>query len=531
MFQRLLVCMSLFIVCSMICIALPSHAQEDERRDVSWVNTKLPDSPGLTHHVLSSQAMEHDVGYVVWTPPGYDEDSGKRYPVIYFLHGMGGNESADSGGFSSRVAGAIKDGVVPPVICVFPNGGRSGYRNEVERMIIDELIPTIDHNYRTIAKASSRALAGFSMGGMGSVRLVAAYPELFCLAASWGGGGRSGDTATFDAVKDNADVFKQNNTAFLQIRGDSDRFTEGNEAFAKQLDELGITNEYIVLNDTSHNLGHYYERSSDQMMAFIGRHIQSKQITLIRDAEDESAGNLPCFRIETPNAIYYLEKTGAGLSSLIDKDGNDWLSFHPEPGSGAGGEYRGFPNAVHQQDGSFFHPKNEDTEPSTVTLMKETGDQVSFVATTHTETWQAQWDFYPTHCTFTMTRMPEGYRYWVLYEGTPGGDYEDDDWWMTSAITEKQPLTQPHEGDIPAPECIAFGDKDLQRSLVLLHHRDDDAIDRFYQMQHKMTVFGFGRKGIEKFLDSVPRQFSIGFVESNTHSGISNAVDGMLNPD
>jgi len=70
-------------------------------------------------------------------------------------------------------------------------------------------------------------------------------------------------------------------------------------------------------------------------------------VRLIEDAIDESARNLPAYKIETPSATYYLEKSGAGLSSLIDRDGNDWLGFHPEPGSGAAGEYRGFPNAVH----------------------------------------------------------------------------------------------------------------------------------------------------------------------------------------
>ncbi len=244
-------------------------------------------------------------------------------------------------------------------------------------------------------------------------------------------------------------------------------------------------------------------------------------VNLIKDAVDHSAGGVSCFKIETPAATYFLEKKGAGLSSMIDKDGNDWISFHSKPSSGAGGEYRGFPNAIHQQDGSFFHPKNQGTDPSDVQVKLDSPERVTLVATSSNKTWQANWDFYPTHCTFTMTHMPEGYKYWILYEGTPGGQYDDSDWWMTSAIKSKQPLTQTHEGDIPAPEWIAFGDRDLNRSLFLLHHQDDEKIDRFYQMQKKMTVFGFGREGLTKFLDSVPQSFSIGFVESAEHKGIS----------
>jgi hypothetical protein len=91
-----------------------------------------------------------------------------------------------------------------------------------------------------------------------------------------------------------------------------------------------------------------------------------------------------------------------------------------------------------------------------------------------------------------------------------------------------------HEGDIPAPEWIAFGDPRVARAVFLVHHEDDAHPDRFYQMQRKMTVFGFGRKGIDKFLDSVPQRFSIGFVEGTagrppSHAEIAARVQDVLN--
>jgi endo-1,4-beta-xylanase len=238
---------------------------------VSWVNPKLPEGPGLTHHVLNSKAMGHEVGYVVWTPLGYKTD--QRYPVIYFLHGMGGNESADAAGFSAHVAQAIQQGSLPPLLCVFPNGGRSGYRGEVESMIIDELIPLIDQTWPTIARPAARAIAGFSMGGAGATRLLMTHPDLFCAAASWGGGGRAGDKALAAAAAASAPTLKQHGAALLQIKGDRDQ-PAGNQEFAKLLDDLGIANELIILKDTDHNLGLYYQRSAEQMMRFLGRHIQ-----------------------------------------------------------------------------------------------------------------------------------------------------------------------------------------------------------------------------------------------------------------
>jgi|688.fasta_scaffold479787_1 hypothetical protein len=244
-------------------------------------------------------------------------------------------------------------------------------------------------------------------------------------------------------------------------------------------------------------------------------------IRLVENAED---AGLPAYKIETPSATYYLEKSGGGLSSMIDRDGHDWLSFNPAPASGAGGEYRGFPNAVHQQAGNYFHPKNQGTEPSTLKVERAGSDRVTISAVSSNELWAGTYDFFATHCTFTMTRMPADKRYWVLYEGTPGGQYDDTDWWMTSAIKVPQPMTVNHEGDIPAPEWIAFGDPRLNRALVLWHHEDDPFPDFFYQMQQKMTVFGFGRKKVQKFLDSVPQRFSIGFLETTNHAAISRAV-------
>lgn len=253
------------------------------------------------------------------------------------------------------------------------------------------------------------------------------------------------------------------------------------------------------------------------------------QVNLTKDAIDESAGNVTCYKIETPDVTYYLEKEGVGLSSLIDKDGNDWISFHKEEGSGAGGEYRGFPNAVHQQDGSFFHPINSGTDPSTTEILYEGNDKVTIRGISGNKNWECQWDFFPDHCTFTMTKMPSDHKYWILYEGTPGGSYDDNDWYFTSAIKEKTPLTINHETDIPSPEWIAFGDRELTRVIFLAHHSDDKHMDKFYQMNKKMTVFGFGRDGMTKYLSTVPQSFSIGLIESDRHRKVKRTIRKIIN--
>jgi predicted peptidase len=236
-------------------------------RQISWVNPKLPEGPGLTHHVLASTALGHDVGYVVWTPPAYD--AAKKYPVVYFLHGAGGTESADAAGFSSRVAKGIEQGLLPPVLVVFPNGGMSGYRDGVEQMIIEELIPLIDKTYPTIGTPESRAIAGFSMGGQGGVRLAVLYPELFAAAASMGGGAEETTAAT---AEKNVTVLKQRDVGFLMINGEKDR-PAAFEGLAKQLAAGGVENQVIIHPDLGHDLGLYYDLSYKTLMDFLGRHL------------------------------------------------------------------------------------------------------------------------------------------------------------------------------------------------------------------------------------------------------------------
>lgn len=252
------------------------------QRDIQWVNNDIADVAGLAHKVLDSKTLGHDVGYVVWTPPDYIASDQTRYPVVYFLHGAGGSESSDSGGFSSLVSAAIRARQFPRAICVFPNGGMSGYRDGVETMITEELIPLIDREYRTQASASGRVIAGFSMGGAGSVYLSMRHPGLFCAAGSWGGAlswqGTGEDSPLLSTANKNGDELKANGFSLLTINGDMDR-PEGFTPLRKVLLPLGISHKTVTLNNTQHNLGHYYERSSETLLAFLAEQLGDSEAT------------------------------------------------------------------------------------------------------------------------------------------------------------------------------------------------------------------------------------------------------------
>jgi len=253
-------------------------------------------------------------------------------------------------------------------------------------------------------------------------------------------------------------------------------------------------------------------------------------VRLTQDAIDESAGNLPAFKIDTDTATYFLEKSGGGLSSLIDRDGNNWIGFEPTQGSRAGGEFRGFPNAVFGKQGGYFHPRNANTKAMDSAVETVLEDYVSIVVESVDGLYAGRYEFYPTHCTFAITRMPAQSKYWVLYEGTPGGDFRINDWWMTSAVDAPQPLSRRHEGDIPDQEWIAFGAAGGKRSILLLNHSDDDHPDTFYEMHNQMTVFGFGRDGMNAFLSEAGQRFSIALVESTEHAVIAAFASQLLAP-
>ncbi len=264
---------AILVVASLL--ASQAHSQQRER-NISWVNPDIAEMKGLTHHVLRSKSLGHDVGYVVWTPSEFDDSGKTRYPVVYFLHGAGGSEKSDSVGFSSRVAGAIRAGKFPPAICVFPNGGMSGYRGEVESMIVDELIPLIDKTYPTRGQAVARVVCGFSMGGAGSVYLSIQHPELFCAAGSWGGSlsrrGSGEDSPLLPAAKEHADSLRKNNFALLTVNGDQDH-PDGFKPLENILEPLGVSHRIVILADTNHNLGKYYEGAGDMMLKFLAERL------------------------------------------------------------------------------------------------------------------------------------------------------------------------------------------------------------------------------------------------------------------
>jgi S-formylglutathione hydrolase FrmB len=125
------------------------------------------------------------VHYCVYLPSGYDAAQ-QRYPVVYFLHGLGDNERTlfNSGGWT-LLDDLRKQHRMGDFLIVAPEGWRSFYINSADGtfryndFFLQEFMPHIESKYRIRKGRSTRAISGISMGGYGALRFAFAHPELF----------------------------------------------------------------------------------------------------------------------------------------------------------------------------------------------------------------------------------------------------------------------------------------------------------------------------------------------------------------
>lgn len=141
---------------------------------------------------LAGDSPKRDVS--IYLPPSYNKDANRRYPVVYFLHGFTDNDAKVFAlephwmSMPNVLDKAFSTGNVNEMIIITPNAftkfSGSMYSNSIttgnwEEYIAKELVDYIDGHYRTIPQASSRGLAGHSMGGYGAMRIGQKFPEVF----------------------------------------------------------------------------------------------------------------------------------------------------------------------------------------------------------------------------------------------------------------------------------------------------------------------------------------------------------------
>jgi len=223
------------------------------------------------------------------------------------------------------------------------------------------------------------------------------------------------------------------------------------------------------------------------------------------------------YRIVTGAGEWVYHKSGAGFASLIDRDGNDWLSFRPYGGSD--GMYRGIPNLAHPDN--VFHPGHR---TCTTSAARVGPLRVTFDSRSNDGDWACRWQIYPDHADLTVTRV--GHPYWLLYEGTPAGRLDAERDFCVRSDSVRRPLSEAWDEVLPDPKWIAFGKQGVDRAFWLQSHSPEnaDSQDSFWPMEDNMTVFGFGRLNGDKFMTHVPARFTFGLAETSDAEALGRSI-------
>lgn len=252
-------------------------------------------SIGITAHAaridtlkVYSEKMKRSITVRVYVP---EDRTVKKYPVLYLLHGYGGNET--SWGNITNL-GKIADENSLLIVC--PNGECSWYWDsplhseiQFETFISNELPVYIDSHYSTYAQREGRAITGFSMGGHGAMWNAIRHPEVFGAVGSTSGGldirpfpnnwemkeqlgewALNKDVWDEHTVYNHLDGFLGKRTAIIIDCGYSDFFYQVNQNVHKRLRELNIKHDFYVRSGG--HTSEYWNESIAYQILFFMRH-------------------------------------------------------------------------------------------------------------------------------------------------------------------------------------------------------------------------------------------------------------------
>ena len=238
-----------------------------ERADLYKVN-QVPHGT-VSRIWYNSPALGMERRMTVYTPAGY-ETSGKRYPVFYLLHGMGGDEEAwiSLGRTSQILDNLIAQGKAKPMIVVMTNGNASQEAAPGESSLgmkpptmqlpktmdgsfeqaFPDVVKFVDKNYRTLKSKSGRAIAGLSMGGFHSLHISKQYPDMFDYVGLFSAAilpNKDVSSPVYEDMEGKLKIqFAKKPSLYWIAIGKTDFLYKANEDYRKLLDENGYKYTY-----------------------------------------------------------------------------------------------------------------------------------------------------------------------------------------------------------------------------------------------------------------------------------------------
>ena len=288
----MLICIAFMVVLMQIAELPAQKPKKKAPPEFKWVNVPRELPEGVRHGVFQSPSMKQPVGYCIYLPPSYETDENRRYPVVYYLHGGRPGNEAKSIGLANYIHKYMSQAKTAEMIYVFINGGPVSHYNLADRenamgenVFVKELIPFIDHKYRTIADRRGRGIEGFSQGGRGTTRIIFKHPDLFCSAAPGGSGyatekriseenGRESKSLVFapgdntwDLAREYAKTKKPPVRIMLHV-GTKGFNYENNLEFMQFLHKLNVPFQSIIVKDAPHSAQKIYDKRGLDLVQF-----------------------------------------------------------------------------------------------------------------------------------------------------------------------------------------------------------------------------------------------------------------------
>lgn len=164
------------------CTAAAAVQRGPQFRDV------IPAGSRVQYKTYQSALMNRELRYGLYLPPSYEGSGTRRYPVLYFLHGLNENEMRWStrGETDLWLDKAVADKTIGEFIVAVPMSSTTSFYTNArngnaawEDAVVKEFIPMIEATYRVNATRATRAISGISMGGYGALKIAMKHPEMF----------------------------------------------------------------------------------------------------------------------------------------------------------------------------------------------------------------------------------------------------------------------------------------------------------------------------------------------------------------